>query len=166
MTISIPGAPQVTEHYCRSHEAARKIQVVKGRPKKPADAVEPPSPATVRCAGCGRYLQEAANLADRPPCPDCGSRLRNMAVGAQDHLEIHDSVESRVADSAGKRKHKARGGDSFTRDLEAWGKLGQTFDDEHDLYREVIELWDGTRIESVARLSDHRGKRRSPQSPT
>jgi len=28
-------------------------------------------------------------------------------------------------------------------------------DREKDLYHEVVELWDGTRIESTARLSDH-----------
>lgn len=47
------------------------------------------------------------------------------------------------------------GGDDYTRILEAWGKRELTKDSEKDLYREVIDLWDGTRIESTARLSDH-----------
>lgn len=47
------------------------------------------------------------------------------------------------------------GGDDYTRDLEAWGQRALTKDSENGLYREVIELWDGTRIESTARLSDH-----------
>ena len=46
-------------------------------------------------------------------------------------------------------------GDSYTSDLGAWGKLEQTKDREHDRYREVIDLWDGTRIISTARLTDH-----------
>jgi len=46
-------------------------------------------------------------------------------------------------------------GDEYTHDLEAWGKRALTTDQERNIYREVIELWDGTRIESTSRLSDH-----------
>jgi hypothetical protein len=50
---------------------------------------------------------------------------------------------------------KTRAGDDYTRDLAAWGSRGLTLDRVNDSYSEVIELWDGTRIESNARLSDH-----------
>ncbi len=46
-------------------------------------------------------------------------------------------------------------GDDYTRDLEAWGTRQLTMDREKDRYCEIIELWDGTRIESTARLTDH-----------
>jgi hypothetical protein len=48
-----------------------------------------------------------------------------------------------------------RTGNDYTRDLEAWGRLERTRDRGKDLYREVIELYDGTRITSTARLRDH-----------
>lgn len=47
------------------------------------------------------------------------------------------------------------GGDSYTRDLEAWGKVGRTKDRENNRYHERIEVWDGTTIEVVSRLRDH-----------
>ena len=53
---------------------------------------------------------------------------------------------------------KTRAGDDYTRDLEAWGARGLTLDRSNDLYSEVIDLWDGMRIESRARLSDHPDK--------
>lgn len=52
---------------------------------------------------------------------------------------------------------RSTAGDDYTHDLEAWGQRQLTLDMEGDKYREVIELFDGTRIESSARLSDHKG---------
>jgi hypothetical protein len=49
----------------------------------------------------------------------------------------------------------ARAGDDYTTDLESWGRREWTRDRERDLYREVIELYDGMRLESTARLKDH-----------
>jgi hypothetical protein len=58
---------------------------------------------------------------------------------------------------AGKRGwvRDARSGDDYSHYLDAWGKRELIIDREHDLYREVIELFDGTRITSTARLADH-----------
>jgi hypothetical protein len=75
-----------------------------------------------------------------------------------DRVEVHDSLRARkkVSGTGGWLVH-TRSGDDYTRDLDAWGTRELTRDREQDLYREVIVLWDGTRIESTARLSDHRG---------
>jgi hypothetical protein len=51
-----------------------------------------------------------------------------------------------------------RTGDDYTRMLEGWGRRELTKDRRGDHYRELIELHDGTRIESVARLADHHDK--------
>jgi hypothetical protein len=48
-----------------------------------------------------------------------------------------------------------RTGEDYTHLLEGWGQRELTKDREHDHYRELIELHDGTRIESTAKLSDH-----------
>jgi hypothetical protein len=49
-----------------------------------------------------------------------------------------------------------RSGDDYTRDLAAWGKRELLTDRPQNQYREVIELYDGTRLESTAQLTDHR----------
>ncbi|HTE83916.1 MAG TPA: hypothetical protein VK821_04220 [Dehalococcoidia bacterium] len=48
-----------------------------------------------------------------------------------------------------------RAGDDYTRVLEGWGRRELTIDRQQDRYRELIELHDGTRIKSIARLKDH-----------
>jgi hypothetical protein len=50
---------------------------------------------------------------------------------------------------------RLRAGDDYVRQLEGWGKRELLLDREHDRYREVIELPDGSFIESDAALSDH-----------
>jgi hypothetical protein len=49
--------------------------------------------------------------------------------------------------------------DDFTRDLGAWARYWSEFDQATDRYCEVIELYDGCRIESVASLMEHRYRR-------
>jgi hypothetical protein len=48
-----------------------------------------------------------------------------------------------------------KSGDDYTLVLGAWGERTLERDQEHDQYRELIKLYDGTEIESFARLSDH-----------
>ena len=64
-------------------------------------------------------------------------------------------VRSKVARNGGWMAETGAG-DDYTRDLSAWGKRTRTTDRARDLYREVIELYDGTVISSTASLSDHR----------
>ncbi len=105
---------------------------------------------TIPCdtAGCAVH--------QRRPCPDCESSVRNIDVQFSATLALHEKVQAKVKRSGkGGWILDTTGGGDYTRDLEAWGKRKLTKDSERDLYREVIELWDGTRIESTARLSDH-----------
>jgi hypothetical protein len=48
-------------------------------------------------------------------------------------------------------------GDDYTRDLDAWGTRRLETDRSRNIYREVVTLYDGARLESKARLTDHRG---------
>jgi hypothetical protein len=72
-------------------------------------------------------------------------------------MHIHESLRIRT-------KQPGKGGwmvdsqtrDDYTRDLEAWGRRELTKDRTQDVYSEVIELYDGVRLESTARLADHR----------
>jgi hypothetical protein len=89
-------------------------------------------------------------------CPHCGSTARTIRVSLTDTGTAHESLHVRS-------KHPGKGGwlkdvksgDGYTRALEAWGERILELDREHNQYRELIKLYDGTEIESSARLSDH-----------
>jgi hypothetical protein len=69
---------------------------------------------------------------------------------------MHESVRVRSkTPGKGGWMVDTRSGDDYSRDLDAWGKRELTKDRAKDLYREVIELFEGTRIESTAQLRDH-----------
>jgi len=144
---------------CRSHDRLLKLQTVRGRPRVTPPIEAPPS-VTVGCGQCQRPLEEPSNLSaeDRRPCPDCGSCIRHVSVTVAETLTLHDSVRVRAKEAGkGGWRVDTRTGADFTHDLGAWGRLERTKDRGGDLYREVIELYDGTKLTSVARLRDHHG---------
>jgi hypothetical protein len=72
-------------------------------------------------------------------------------------LTLHSTLGTKIRRAGANRwTVRSRGGDSYTHDLEASGQRSPLIDEETDSYREVIELWDGTTIESMAALKDHR----------
>ena len=157
VVVHFPGEPEEAWRVCRQHERQLKTQAVRNRPPRPPRA-EATVPNVVRCSGCGRVIDEPSDIADelRSRCPDCGSTTRTIEVQLAVNLDIHMSIRARTkTPGRGGWMLDTRSGDNYTRDLEAWGTRGMTTDRKHDLYREVIELWDGTRIESTGRLSDH-----------
>jgi hypothetical protein len=158
VTIDFPGEPQEVWTVCRLHDRALKTQAVASRPKAESPQEEPTT-LEVRCGECDRPLAEPSGLPmeQRKACPECGSLLRRNNVGISSTLSFHESVRLRTKrPGKGGWLQDTRTGDDYTRMLEGWGKRELTKDREHDRYREVIELHDGTRIQSVARLSDHR----------
>jgi phage FluMu protein Com len=158
VTIDFPGESREVWTVCRRHERALKRQAVASRPKASPPKQEPTT-IEVRCGACGGLLAEAPCLAieQRQPCPECGSLQRRVAVGIHEQLPLHDSLRARS-----RRPGKSgwlvdtEAGDDYTKLLEGWGSREVIYDREQDRYRELIKLHDGTRIESVARLSDHR----------
>jgi len=159
VTIDFPGGPQEVWTVCRAHDRTLKTAAVASRPKADPPK-ERPSTLEVCCGDCERVLDEPSGLAveKRQPCPDCGSVKRLNKVAVFDTVTLHASVRLRTK-HAGKGGwiQDTRTGDDYSRMLEGWGKRELTMDREHGRYREYIELPDGTRIESVARLSDHQG---------
>ena len=157
VTIDFPGEPPEIWKVCRQHDRALKLQAVASRPK-----AEPPKeqPTTVEvfCGDCELSLNEPSDLPteERQPCPNCGSVKRLVKVGIYETLTMHESVRARSQrPSKGGWIVDVLSGDDYTRMLEGWGRRELTKDRERDQYRELIELHDGTRIESVARLRDH-----------
>ncbi len=150
-TVRIDWSDQTTEAWrvCRAHDRELKSQVVRGRPK----AAPVPDPGA-----CKEPLAESSALPvnQRKPCPSCGSLERMVAVSASDTVTVHDSARARSkTPGKGGWMVDTQSGDDYSRDLDAWSKRELTKDRTQDLYREVLELPDGTRIESTARLRDH-----------
>lgn len=145
--IVFPGQEEETWRVCRAHDRDLKLQAVRSLPRKPSQ-VDDTTPNVVRCGGCRRVLEERSDVAvdRRRPCPVCGSTVRNIEVHLADSLSLHESLRARTkTPGKGGWMLDTQSGDAYTRDLGAWGKRALTRDREHDLYREVIELWDGTR---------------------
>jgi len=160
VTIDFPAEPQEVWTVCRRHDRELKSQAVASRPKATPPKQEPTTTG-VCCGACQRPLAEASGLPvdQRRPCPECGLLQRMFKV------ELRETLSVQLRNSLRARLHRPgkggwlidqRVGDDYTKMLEGWGRLERTIDREHDRYRELIELHDGTRIESVARLSDHR----------
>ena len=156
--ITFPAEPVETWTVCRAHDRVLKLQAVRSRPKKPP-ALDKPTQITVLCVGCGAHLDEQHDLANelRDPCPICGSRERRVEILAFETITGHDAavLQKEPGESKGIWMAEIKTGDNCTRDLDAWGQRSFTRDRAKDLYQEIIELWDGTRVESRARLTDH-----------
>jgi hypothetical protein len=157
--ITFPDADDEIWQVCRSHDRLLKLQAVRSRPKTVPKEDAPPL-MSVQCGQCQRLLREPAGLTeeDRQPCPACGSVTRHVNVMVSDTATAHESlrIRSKQAGKGGWRVDTLTG-DDYTRDLKAWGKRELTMNRDVDLYREVIEIHDGTRITSTARLRDHQG---------
>jgi hypothetical protein len=160
VTIAFPGVAEERWLVCRSHDRTLKVQALRNRPKAAQLLASGAGPTSVQWAECGRALNEPSNAAleMRQPCPECGSLLRGFGASLFEDVRLRESLRARLK-RAGKSGWvlDTRGGDDYTRDLEAWGKRELTMDREHDVYREVIELYDGSRIVSTASLRDHQG---------
>jgi len=158
VTIDFPGEAPEAWQVCREHDRVLKNEAVASRPKAPLPVSEEAT-TEVCCGECGATLGEPSGLPaeERKPCPNCGSLRRLVKVGINETVGLHESIRVRSKrPGKGGWLRDMRSGDDYTRSLEGWGKRELTTDREHDQYREVIELHDGTRIESVAKLGDHR----------
>ncbi len=157
VVIRFPDIEPETWRVCRAHDRLLKLQAVRSRPRTTPEPDAPPV-ATPQCGQCRRVLVEPTDLADEdcPPCPDCGSSSRHLHLAISERATVHEVVRvRRKALGWGGWRVDVRTGDDYTRDLAAWGKLERTKDRDGNLYREVIDLYDGTCITSTGRLSDH-----------
>ncbi len=146
--IQFAAQPEEIWQVCRPHDSQLKTAAVRSRPKAQPPVEQPPA---FRCADCDQVLQDST-----PPCPVCGSLDRVISTG--DRVTAHENtVVYTRRPGKGQWLAKIKAGDDYTRDLEAWGSRELIIDRERDSYREVIELYEGSRIESSARLSDHQG---------
>jgi hypothetical protein len=155
--IFFPEGVREAWQVCRAHDREIKLQVVRSRPKAPQHPDTPPS-IEVCCGACQQTLHESHSLPDdeRRPCPSCGSLTRMHKITIVETLAIHESLRVRSKQPGkGGWMRDFRTGDDYSRYLEGWGELVRDKDREQNIYREVIRLYDGTCLESKARLTDH-----------
>ncbi|MEU9131844.1 hypothetical protein AB0D08_27690 [Kitasatospora sp. NPDC048540] len=146
--LTLTGETEETWQVCREHDRQLKLAAVRSRAQVMPLTEEP---VLAQCLNCGQALEDA-----NPPCPICGSRDRAITIG--DLATVHEAVRLRTK-RAGKGGWIVQidTGDNYTRDLSAWGRRELTLDGEQNRYREVIELYEGSRIVSTAKLTDHQG---------
>jgi hypothetical protein len=153
-----PDEPGEIWRVCRAHDRELKLTFVARRQPKPPDPVPAQESPVVHCQECDRLLGGPTELAEESPqpCPDCGSMKRHVRVSFFETIAVHEQfgVRSTRPDQSGWLK-EAKDGDSYTRDLNAWGERTLQKDREHNLYRELIKLYDGSRLESTSKLTDH-----------
>lgn len=156
VTVAIEGEPEAVTHVCRMHDRSLKTYTVRSRTKRPA-TVPAEQPNVVRCGSCEQVIEELSSLDPtlRKPCPNCLSKSRSIEVSLSGSVSLHDSIGIVLMPGGGPWTLKSKAGDDYTRDLEAWGRRSLHLDRVADEYREVIDLWDGTRIVSEAKLTDH-----------
>jgi hypothetical protein len=84
----------------------------------------------------------------------------NRIIGVSDAIEVHERTQTRHYLPTNLRSWlvNLKDGDDYTHDLAGWGYRRLEFDRLNNRYQEIIELYDGTRIESNAPLTDHRSR--------
>jgi hypothetical protein len=157
VSVTFPEEAAEVWRVCREHDREIKNLAVTRRAPRLPDPELPSSP-TVHCSQCDRALQEpvSAVASTREPCPHCGSTVRIIRVTAADTVTMHEGARIRsTRPGKGGWLKDIRSGDDYTRALGAWGERTLELDREHNQYLELIKLYDGTEIESSARLSEH-----------
>ena len=117
---------------------------------------------TVSCSGCGTQLNEGANLsmAEREPCPNCGSRTRTVAIALTGIVNIYSKCKTKGRRAAEKRPFVEQVvGDDLHRASGRWMRLNRLLDRARNWYSEtVIDPESGTVIHKCEEpLTDHQG---------
>jgi hypothetical protein len=114
------------------------------------------------CARCRSSLEESPNvpIADREPCPKCGSKDRDFAVGLSAEVEVKSTLGAKAYEP-GRRKPflEHRGGDSFFHRAAKWVIRIMRIDRRGNRYTEhVYDPKTGETIHHCDEpLSEHQG---------
>ena len=121
-----------------------------------------PMPPKAVCSECDTPIDEdpGTPLAQRSPCPTCGSTNRKFNVHVQDSATTHEGLSLKGRHGlTGKPFVEVKTGDDLFRKTGEWRKLDRRIDREKDEYSEkIVDPQTGRTIREVhERLSDHRG---------
>jgi len=116
----------------------------------------------VRCGQCGKELDESFSLpvAERSPCPDCGSSTRQFAVTINETIELHSKLSMKGRRPRMKRPFVEQvSGDDLNRKSGRWMILVRVIDRLNNWYHEVVkDPQTGDVVhESSEPLSEHKG---------
>jgi hypothetical protein len=93
------------------------------------------------CGACGAAIDEPAgtSLADRTPCPACGSLARNFSAHVHETLTVREKIGLKHKRPGNKKPiYESVSGDDLHRVTGQWNKLTREINREHNRYKEVI----------------------------
>src|ERR1051325_5158666 len=93
------------------------------------------------CGACGGPIDEPTNIpvAERKPCPCCGSLTRSFRVCAHDSLQLHEKLGLKQK-RAGLKKPilESISGDDLYRVSGKWNKISQVIDRVNNRYKKIV----------------------------
>ena len=131
-----------------------------------------PASPSVRCADCGRVLDEppTPDPAVHEPCPDCGATNRALARNAEDSLGgIHEQLrlvqKGKRPGVHGRRLLEVKSGASRSADG-TWAEILQVVDRIRRRYRKRVVAEDGRVLRDVdVPLEEHQGDGSAKRKP-
>ncbi len=117
---------------------------------------------SVTCGHCGRQIDDdpSAPVADRQPCPACGSNTRLLCVNVHETLTVRSSLRLKGRTAGGGRPSMEQVvGDNLHRQSSKWMKLQRVIDRARNWYREIVtDPETGDVVHKCEEpLSEHRG---------
>jgi hypothetical protein len=116
---------------------------------------------TISCAACRIELAEPLGLdaERRPPCPQCGSTSRALAMTIHDSVKVRDRLGMSARSPGEKRPFIEQVvGEELRRSVGDWVKKERVIDRRNDRYLETVTEQDSTVIHHTDELlSEHFG---------
>lgn len=122
------------------------------------------------CAACGTRIDEPANVpvAERKPCPLCGSTARHFGVHVNESVQVREKIGMKQKRPGHKKSiYESVSGDDLHRASGQWNKLTREIDRENNRYKEVIvnpETGEALRYCDQP-LTDHTGRGSAKPKP-
>ena len=122
------------------------------------------------CSACGAAIDEPATtpVAERKPCPSCGSVVRNFNAHVHDSMPLREKLGLKHKRPGHKRPiYESVSGEDFHRDTGKWNEITREIDRENDRYREgIVNPQTGEIIRQVDEpLTNHRSRGYAKPSP-
>jgi len=116
----------------------------------------------VRCGECETLLDEASTtpVADRKPCPNCGSLSREISVTLSETIVLREKLKLKGLRTGLKRPFVEQiSGDDLHRKTGRWMRLERVIDRVRNWYREIVTDPETAQVihRSEEPLTEHRG---------
>ena len=127
-------------------------------------------PDNTRCSACGSAIDEptSTRIAERKPCPSCGSVARTFSVHVRESLTLREKIGLKHKRPGHKKPiYESVSGEDLHRDTGQWSQLTREIDRENNRYKEVIvKPQTGEIVRHVDEpLTDHTGRGSAKSKP-